>query len=191
MPGPQPKPVMEKFYAKVQKTESCWPWIGSVDRGTGYGAMRVKCADGRWRKKWAHRLSYELHIGPIEDGREIDHLCRVRSCVNPSHLEMVTAQENIRRGESSAAKAARRDTCAHGHAYTAENTKLSRDGARQCRTCQREWQAKNRERVNESQRRRRAARRVQTIEEPTACGSSDVRTEQETATTAVSFAQKR
>jgi hypothetical protein len=95
----------------------------------------------------------------------LDHLCRVRSCVNPAHLEPVPHRENVLRGVSSSALAARRNTCANGHPYTADNTRISKDGARQCRQCQKDWQARNRTRVTEMQRERRKQRRVETIEQ--------------------------
>ena len=100
----------------------------------------------RWRTEWAHRVSYELFRGPIPDGLQIDHLCRIRHCVNPDHLEAVTQRENILRGTSPSAKAAARDACINGHPYTPENTKLFR-GDRQCRTCQLTWHRQNRRKL--------------------------------------------
>lgn len=85
-------PARERLWAKVVKTEDCWLWTGS--RTTkGYGHLLV---DGRFTQ--AHRLAYELEVGPIASGLVIDHLCRVRHCVNPAHLEPVTNRENLRRG---------------------------------------------------------------------------------------------
>ena len=69
----------------------CWPWTGTLD-GQGYPFLNV---DGVPRR--AHRLSFEMHRGPIPSGLELDHLCRVRRCVNPEHLEPVTHAENMRR----------------------------------------------------------------------------------------------
>ena len=90
----------------------------------------------------AHRVAYELMRGPIPDGLTLDHLCRNVGCVNPDHLEPVTMKENILRGYSPAAQAARRDECAHGHAYTPENTYRYANGSRRCRICQRAAQAR-------------------------------------------------
>jgi hypothetical protein len=70
----------------------CWVWNGTIDGG-GYGRLRLNGV------KWlAHRYTYEKHVGPIPTGLQIDHLCRNRACVNPNHLEPVTAQTNLRRG---------------------------------------------------------------------------------------------
>lgn len=75
----------------VDPDSGCWLWQRSVDRG-GYGAMG---------KSTAHRYVYQLHRGPITSGLHIDHLCRVRHCVNPDHMELVTNAENCRRGSNA------------------------------------------------------------------------------------------
>lgn len=80
-----------RFEAKINKTDSCWLWIGGK-QAAGYGSFGV-----RGSGKLAHRVSYELHRGAIPDGLHLDHLCRVKSCVNPDHLEPVTPRENVRR----------------------------------------------------------------------------------------------
>lgn len=90
----------DRFWAKVDKCrDGCWVWTA---KGTpaGYGQFRVDGVD-----VYAHRFSYELHVGPIPDGLQIDHLCRVTSCVNPAHLEPVTGAENLRRGREARAAA--------------------------------------------------------------------------------------
>lgn len=116
--------------------KGCWLWLGFLKRG--YGVVR---RDGR---KWAaHRFFYELLVGPIPDGLVIDHLCRVRNCVNPQHLEPVTNAENLARGEGPNAKALRDNTCIRGHEFTPENTyyRPSRPRVRICKSCQRDRQA--------------------------------------------------
>jgi hypothetical protein len=82
----------------------------------------------------AHRFSYEAYVGPIGAGLHIDHLCRVRSCVNPKHLEPVTQRVNTLRGEGRAALQLRVTHCPRGHEYTPDNIYLWR-GHRACRTC--------------------------------------------------------
>lgn len=86
-------PFEDRFWAKVDKDADCWEWRGSRNH-KGYGLARRR--DGKGIQ--AHRLAYELTVGPIPEGLEIDHLCVNRGCVNPSHLEPVTHTENIRRG---------------------------------------------------------------------------------------------
>ena len=123
----------------------CWIWKGSIFSKTGYGAFKFK------RKlRGAHRLCYALYQGKIRDGLTIDHLCRVRLCVNPRHLEPVTRRENILRGIGFAATNAKKTKCPYGHRYTKENTLMERVRGkvmgRSCRICRRrrwrEWKAK-------------------------------------------------
>lgn len=111
----------------------CWLWLGSVGHN-GYG--KTKVANKHYA---AHRLVYETNVGPIPDGLELDHLCRVRLCVNPEHLEPVTRRENLARSNASAAVSMRFDTCVRGHDLTPENTYVrpSRPTSRACRTCRR------------------------------------------------------
>lgn len=105
----------------------CWIWQGAP-KGNGYGQWSVGP-----RRVYPHRWAYENFVGPIPDGYDIDHLCHVRMCVNPAHLEAVTHQENVRR------RVARKTHCVNGHEYTPENTYWWTDGARYscrfCRTC--------------------------------------------------------
>lgn len=81
-----------RFWQNVSKSAGCWEWQGAV-MGGGYGAIKVE-----GRRVPAHRFAYELLVGPIGEGLEIDHLCRNRSCVNPEHLEPVTRSVNVKRG---------------------------------------------------------------------------------------------
>ena len=87
----------ERFQEKISpQMDGCWLWTASVDR-CGYGRTKIGS-----RKLGAHRVVYELLIGPIE-AETLDHLCRVRSCVRPSHLEPVSLRENLWRRPSMAA----------------------------------------------------------------------------------------
>lgn len=123
---------MERFWSKVEKTDGCWLWTGSRSTG-GYGYFYLN-----GRNSPAHRVAYEMLVGPIPAGLQIDHLCRVRNCVNPAHLEPVTQRENLLRGETVTARSASRTHCPQGHPYDAENTSVRKTGKRDCRTCHRE-----------------------------------------------------
>jgi hypothetical protein len=83
--------TLDRFMAKVYKTETCWLWT-AAKATNGYG-MFGSLNDVTTAHRWAH----ELFIGPIPEGMDVDHLCRVRECVNPEHLEAVTRIENLRR----------------------------------------------------------------------------------------------
>jgi hypothetical protein len=113
----------------VDKSGECWLWTAS-QRGNGYGQFTV---NGKGVS--AHRFAYELMIGPIPEGLDLDHLCRARACVNPAHLEPVTNAENILRGTCPPAINARKTHCPRGHEYTPENTYVNPAGGRECRAC--------------------------------------------------------
>jgi hypothetical protein len=131
-----------RFLAKVDDTETCWFWTATINN-RGYGTFGLN-----GRMALAHRVAYELWIGPIPDGLEIDHLCGVRHCVNPAHLEAVTHRENLRRGTGFAAVNGAKTHCPHGHEYTPENTyhNPNPNGGRICRTCKRARDTRDRER---------------------------------------------
>jgi hypothetical protein len=92
------RPLAERFWEKVDKSApgGCWLWTAAT-KSHGYGFVAIAKVEGRSILRQAHRVAYELTHGPIPDGLEIDHLCRVRNCVNPAHLEAVTHSENCRR----------------------------------------------------------------------------------------------
>lgn len=109
----------------------CMPWPGWISK-QGYGRLSVKD-----RTCLAHRAVYRKVVGKIPDGMVLDHLCRNRSCVNPSHLEPVTSGVNTMRGEGAGAKNKRKTHCLRGHEFSAGNV-YSRKGWRECKICKRE-----------------------------------------------------
>ncbi len=119
-----------RFWSKVVAgPNGCWLWIGSRN-SKGYGRFML---DGRSQS--THRVAYSALVGEIPTGLVIDHLCRVRGCVNPAHLEPVTVRENSLRGETVNARNASRTHCPGGHPYDEENTYLFRGVWRRCREC--------------------------------------------------------
>lgn len=124
-----------KYWAHIEQDENgCWRWQGSL-KSNGYASFYAGGGRGT-NKTYAHRFAYELLIGPIPDGLDIDHLCRVRDCSNPGHLEAVTHRENMLRGDTFAAKHARKTHCHQGHPFDEVNTYWFLDGSgRGCRTC--------------------------------------------------------
>lgn len=119
-----------RFINKVKvDARGCWIWLGVVDRH-GYGKFRL---NGRMEK--AHRAAYVIRYGAIPAGLEIDHVCRVRRCVNPEHLRAVTKRENTLIGESPPAVNARKVRCVNGHPFDDRNTYIAPNGVRQCRAC--------------------------------------------------------
>ena len=135
------KSIKERFLSHVNKDDinGCWNWIGAKSKD-GYGRFWFR--DKLWL---AHRASYEIFIGKIPHGMQLDHLCRNRSCINPKHLEAVTQQENIRRGEAGKHLSIRTH-CSHGHLFDNDNTYIVPRGDRICRKCQRQRFEKYQER---------------------------------------------
>jgi len=111
----------------------CWEWRGQK-LWSGYGRFFV-WAPGGGGKRPAHRVAYELFIGPVPAGLDLDHLCRNRGCVNPDHLEPVTRRTNLLRGNTIPARKARQTHCCRGHEFNAANTKLRPNGTRFCLRC--------------------------------------------------------
>lgn len=132
-------PPIKRFERKfIVAPSGHWIWTATTTPN-GYGQMD---------KKYAHRLSYEFYVGPIPEGLVIDHLCRVRNCVNPAHLQPVTQKTNFDRGiakqavrASNSRRGQARTHCPHGHEYTEENTHHETKGngnvIRRCKTCRR------------------------------------------------------
>lgn len=135
---------MDRFWAKVAIAgpSDCWEWTGRTD-GAGYGRF----GNGTHGTVFAHRIAYMAVVGEIPTGKELDHLCRVRHCVNPAHLEPVTHRENTLRGYGLAGIAARNTECPSGHPFTEENTTTGPKGERRCRECNREHQRRHKARL--------------------------------------------
>lgn len=111
------------FDQLVEKGPDCWTWVGPIST-SGYG---------RYKHAYAHRWSYEQHVGPIPEGLHIDHLCRNRLCVNPAHLEAVTQAENNRRSMAPRIILWRENRCHRGHDLN--EAYVDRKGFRSCRAC--------------------------------------------------------
>jgi hypothetical protein len=127
---------------RVRIVGECWEWTGSISTN-GYGQITYN------RKAWkAHRLSYAAFSGTVPEGKEIDHLCRNRRCVNPQHLEAVSKKTNILRGISFSAENARKETCPAGHPLITFQKQARRD----CRECRREASRRVKERAKASPR---------------------------------------
>lgn len=123
-----PEKYFTHFLSKIEVTETCWNWKANVHPKSLYGRFWLSKTD----YDLAHRLSYKWSIGEIEKDLQLDHLCRNRKCVNPKHLEPVTAKENILRGYSPSAINARKTHCKNNHELPKEKNKY---GSRQCSIC--------------------------------------------------------
>ncbi|MGZ4586215.1 MAG: HNH endonuclease signature motif containing protein [Mycobacteriaceae bacterium] len=119
---------LDPFWSNVEPTGFCWLWTGKLN-AKGYGSS------GAAGESSAHRAAYTLLVGPIPEGLTLDHLCRVRRCVNPDHLEPVTQRENLRRIPGNGAW-----FCSFTiHPETPENVRITNQGATQCRACLRAY----------------------------------------------------
>lgn len=136
--------MLDRIKAKVSvdADTGCWVWSGCATKPgpDGYGLIRIGGKLGK--TLLTHRVAYELLVGPIPEGLDLDHLCRVRRCCNPEHLEPVTRAENCRRGalHGTYGRAERAKThCPQGHPYSGDNVtyRPSKPNARHCRTCDR------------------------------------------------------
>ncbi len=121
--------TIELFLDRSGGSESCWLWSGPISP-EGYGRVGGN-------RLYVHRVAYEYWVGPIQDGFELDHLCRNRACGNPAHLEAVSHRVNVIRGISPFATFATATECKRGHPKTPANTYVRPDGrGSMCRPCQ-------------------------------------------------------
>jgi hypothetical protein len=125
-----------RFFAKVEKTGTCWLWTGSKGTGGGmtYGQFWLEL-----KLHQAHRASYKLFNGDIPTDMTIDHICKVGLCVNPQHLRLLTIGENVLCGNGVSGINARKTQCHKGHEFDKENTRVTKLGHRQCRRCRKEY----------------------------------------------------
>lgn len=122
----------EKLFKSISicQETGCWNWIGHIEKN-GYGRF---CYKGK--SKWAHRCAYQIIVGEIPSGLELDHLCKNTRCVNPNHLEPVSHRENMKRAGFVLAKLHKAKThCPQGHPYSGVNLVVW-NNQRFCRICQ-------------------------------------------------------
>lgn len=113
----------------------CWLFAGYI-APNGYGYFYVRGSGYGSSPVIAHRVMYENEVGRISDGKQLDHLCRVRACINPEHLEPVTLKENVLRGIGITARNAKKTHCPKGHLL--DQISRNKDKAyRRCATCHR------------------------------------------------------
>lgn len=146
---PKPRSVLDRMWEKVDFTETCWLWTGTTnerpDGQGGYGFIMSGPAP-KYRDVPVHVLSY-IYFNGVEPapGMDVDHLCRVRRCLRPDHLELVTHQVNLLRGEGYSHVVARTNFCGNGHELIGHNAKIEANGKRRCRTCWNERRARRRQ----------------------------------------------
>lgn len=132
--------TISKFTLKyfINQETGCWEWTAGKS-SDGHAMMYLE-----GKMIYAHRWSYEYYNTVIPSKYIIDHLCRVRHCVNPNHLEAVTSKENVRRGDHSRMGWNNKEKthCPNNHEYSKENTYIKNKKYRVCATCAKE-QSKN------------------------------------------------
>lgn len=113
-----------------EPTSGCWLWTAADTNG--YGKMRHPELGTTY---WTHRYAYEFLVGPIPEDLQIDHICNVRCCVNPDHMELVTKKENLDRRRD---RMRQKTVCRHGHSLTGQNLYINPKGTLICRACRNE-----------------------------------------------------
>lgn len=141
------KTVLDRFWGKIEvdKTTGCWLWTGHVNKINGYGQFW----DGS-KVVGVHQFSFMTFKGPLPEGKEPDHECRIRRCGNPAHLRALTRRENLLAGDTIPARNASKTHCQNGHPLSGANLYRARNGSRTCRICRRansiSWSNNNRKR---------------------------------------------
>lgn len=118
---------------KEVSRDECWLWAGKLNLD-GYGYLYEYSA-GKNTTYGAHRVVFENDRQRIPEGLTLDHLCSVRRCINPEHLEVVTQRVNLLRGNTVAGNNSRKTHCPRGHKLSSNNIKKDNRGYRSCRTC--------------------------------------------------------
>lgn len=135
--------IRADFELRVERVpfDTCWHWAGTIG-GKGYAVFNISLPGLRLEERQfrAHRVAWMIYRGdPTTDPlKSLDHLCKVRACVNPEHLELVSHAENLRRGDGWGGKHFRATECPHGHPYAGENLYVNPLGFRVCRQCARD-----------------------------------------------------
>jgi hypothetical protein len=123
----------QRLFSKIEITGFCWNWLGKPR------SQKTKAKYGTFwlgqNRYLAHRFVYEYLVGNIPVDLQIDHLCRNTLCVNPDHLEPVTAQENLSRSFGMGAVNARKIYCVNNHPLSGSNLFIASDNSRQCKIC--------------------------------------------------------
>lgn len=134
-----PTVLPARMAAKVAIAESgCWHWTGALN-SRGYGCISIDA-----KVRLSHRVAYELTVGAIPPGLQLDHLCTIKSCCNPDHLEPVTGAENLRRARGQVGLT----VCGRNHLLTRANTYRTSRGVNECRICRRKQCADRRARLS-------------------------------------------
>lgn len=127
------------------KTDDCWLWAGYISPN-GYGYVYAKGSGKGASPLIAHRIMYEEYKGQIPQNLTLDHLCRIRHCINPDHLEPVTIRVNVLRGDGPSAKNLKKTHCPQEHPYSvyAQVSRNNKGVARRCSICHAESEARRR-----------------------------------------------
>ena len=155
------KELGKKFrdrYTPVDDADSCWLWTGWLTEN-GYGQLR----DENGKNLKAHRISYTMFVGPIEDGLTINHKCFVKNCVRPTHLEVITAEENVKHywdhiGRIVPALTLKEEGRSAYYARWAEERRDKKLAG------QKKWRDANKERIAEYQRAYRKRKKQEAME---------------------------